>query len=283
MLDLLERSLKVYSQIRDSFYRTIESCRSTDEQYASYAYAQMSFYSSRCISLNILLQEGMLWDCEIIMRSALECATKFLYVSAVSGPEREARIIECVISLNEIEDISRSDKASTAANNSVEDNSGMLLRGAILPKEREEKLREKWPKNKRHALKQKWSFTELVRELKQVHEETLDLRGYDSLLHSYGLSSHLIHADQTALNLDLDRKTRPAPERMLLERAHFARLSVEQTTLLFLCCRAMEHSLGVLHIPRETVQELLELQAASSSIHREFAESQSSFYEELGI
>lgn len=283
MIDLLSDSLRVYSQIRDSFSRTIESCRSIDKRYADYAYAQMSFYSSRCTSMNVLLQEWMLWDCDIIMRSALECATKFLYVSSVSGPERNARLVECTISLNEVEDILRSDKARKAADNSLNDHDEMLLRGAVLPNGREDELRLKWPKAKRHALKQKWSFSELVRELKKVDEETLNLTGYESFLHGYGLSSHLIHADQTAINLHFDRLGRDESERHLLECAHFARLAVEQTSLFFLCCRAMEHSLGVLHITRDVVMRLLDLHEASKIYHVKFADSQRSFYQNLGI
>lgn len=278
MLHLLSESIRIYSQIRDSFFNTIDFCQSVDKRYADYAYTQMSFYSTRCTSMNVLLQEWMLWDCDIIMRSALECATKFLYVSSATGAERDARLIECTISLNEIEDIMRSDKASKAADNSAKDHDSMLLRGAVLPEKRDKELREKWSKAKRQALKQKWSFSELVRELMKVNEKTLNLTGFDSFLHSYGLSSHLIHADQTAVNLHFDRLGRDDSDRELLECAHFARLAVEQTSLFFLCCRAMEHSLGVLHIPMKVVSDLLELQAASDIYHREFASSQEGLY-----
>lgn len=252
---------------------------SADPTYARFARTQMSYYSARCQSVNLLLQEWKLWDCDILMRSALECATKYLFVSIAKNPERTQRITECTIYLNEIENIQRSEKARTAANNSTDDYGTMLLGGAVLTPEKEHELRSRWPKSTRQALKQKWSFSEMARALARFNEPSLNLSSYCSLLHSYGISSHLIHADQTAMDLMYDRAIRAPQERQLLENAHFARLAVEQTSLFFVCWRAMAYALESAEVNIDLTKAMLALCDESNVFHDEFAESQRSFYE----
>lgn len=278
MLHLVHSSVAVYSTIRDRFVESIERCRHTDPAYAQFAGAQMHYYSSRRQSVNLLLQEDKLWDCDIVMRSALECATRFLFVSIADTLERSLRIQEYTTSLNEIEDLLRSEKAKTAASNASSE-SAMLFGGAVLCPEREAELRAKWPRPKRKALKQKWSFSEMARVLEGFKEPSFDMTKYGSFLHSYGISSHLIHADQTAMNLMTDRAARDPNERGLMERAHFARLAVQQTSLFFICWRAMERALGSAKQHRSLVEALLELHEEANKYHHAFACSQMHMYE----
>lgn len=279
MQHLLRDSISVYSKIREVFAHSIENCREIDAEYARFTGAQMHYYASRCQSVNILLQQNKLWDSDIVMRSALECATRFLFVSIASQPERGERIIECTVFLKEIEDIQRADKARTAGRNSINADSAMLFNGAALDADREAELRSRWPKTKRQILNQKWSFSQMVRVLEKVKEPTLDLTSYDSLLHSYGISSHLIHADQTAMDFMYDRVTREPEERCLMERAHFARLAVQQTTLLFLCWRALEHATGGRKVERALADDLFSLYDKHDKYQHEFALSQKHRYE----
>ena len=175
--------------------------------------------------MNILLQNWMLWDSDILFRSALECATRLVFVSVAPPHERSVRIAEYTHLLMEVENIERSDKLRTAARNSADPATAMLLGGAALDPETEAELRARWPGSKRRVLKQQWSFSEIVRALEKVDDVKLNLTAYGSLLHSYSLSSHLIHADQTAITLMFDRETREPEERILQENAHFARLA----------------------------------------------------------
>jgi hypothetical protein len=275
---LLSDSLNVFSRIRDQFKASIRTCESIDREYAQFSRGQMHYYAERCQSLNILLQEWKLWDCDILMRSALECATRFLFVSVADQPERLSRIDEYSRQLNEIEDIQRSEKARTAARNAVDDEDRMLLGGAALDPTDERDLRLRWPKSKRQALKHKWAFSEIVRVLVATNVPNLDLRQYGSLLHSYGLSSHLIHADKTAMNLVADRFSREPDVRKLQEQAHFARLAVEQTSLFFVCWRALERITGTTGVARAIGEDLMTLYQNSNGYHHEFAESQRHLY-----
>ena len=274
MQHLIYASLDVYSQLRDELKQIIKKSREIDPKYSSHAGIVLHYYSERCQSINLLLQEWKLWDCDIIMRAALECATRFLFVSIAPLEERGSRIDEYSVLLNEIEDLQRSERAKPFATESNNQDTQMLIGGVILVPDQEAELREKWPKSKRNALKQKWSFTEMARVLCEFHDDGLDLRGYKSFLHGYGISSHFIHADQTAMDLIWDRATREPQERALLERAHFARLATEPVSILFLCWRAMIYATGVESLRKDIVQNISALNEQADIYHREFAESQ---------
>ncbi|SCZ09790.1 MULTISPECIES: DUF5677 domain-containing protein [unclassified Pseudomonas] len=274
MQHLIYSSLDVYSQLRDELQRVIEKTREIDPKYSSHAGMVLHYYSERCQSINLLLQEWKLWDCDIIMRSALECATRFLFVSIAPPDERGLRIDEYSVFLNQIEDLQRSERAKPFATESNNQDTQMLIGGVILSPDQEAELRAKWPKSKRNALKQKWSFTEMARVLCEFHDDGLDLRGYKSFLHGYGISSHFIHADQTAMDLIWDRATREPQERALLENAHFAGLATEPVSILFLCWRAMVYATGIDSSRKDIVQNVLALNGQADIYHREFAESQ---------
>lgn len=276
---LLNASLIVYSQLRDELRRIIDNTATVDGKYARYAGSQLYFFSERCQSLNILLQEWKLWDCDIIMRAALECATRFLFVSIAPEEERVRRIDEYTISLNEIEDLQRSERAKPAVDAAIDDDDRMLFGGVVLNSEQEAELRAKWPKTARNILRQKWSFSEIARVLSSFQDRELDLRKYKAFLHGYGISSHLIHADRTAIDVVGDRMGRDPEERRLMERAHFARLATEPTLLLFLCWRAMVYATGIDSKNNDIARSMIELNAAADRHHEEFARSQDHRYE----
>jgi len=278
MLELLRESLVVYSQIRNEIKLLFDEAKKRDRSYANFAIGQLHFFSERCQSVNLLLQEGKLWDCDILMRSALECATRFLFVSVAEGDERVRRIEEYTYLLNEIEDLQRSEKTRTAAAQAADPDSAMILGGAVLSPERLAELRQKWPKSKRAALQQKWSFSEMTRTLSNFHRNEIDLRAFGSFLHTYAVSSHLIHADQTAMNLIWERRERPAQERDALVVSHKARLIVEPVSILFICWRALAFAVGVPAYNENAVRALLNLQKRSDVYHKAFADSQRAYY-----
>jgi hypothetical protein len=278
---LLASSVEVQDLITEAFSETINACRTIDAYYAQYAGEQMHYYASRCRAMNALLQNWMLWDSDIIFRSALECATRYLFVSISEESQRSERIFEYTELLGEIEGIHRTGKVQIAAKNCDDALQAMLLSGAALAPDREEQLRLKWPRAKRAALKQRWSFSEIVRVLQRYNKPTLNLTPYGSLLHSYSISSHLIHADQTAIVLMRDRATRDDDERELQEQAHFCRLATDQTSLLFMCWRAMEHALGRTIERPDITKALFDLYQASSPYHDDFGRSQEHLYTHL--
>lgn len=277
---LLRESIVVYSMIRDEIKSVLDHSGAYDEDYRNFALAQFHYYSERCQSLNMLLQEWKLWDSDIVMRAALECATRFIFVSSARKNERSELIYEYSVALNEIADIQRSEKAKKFVDANEDADFVTLVGGVVLSKEREEELRSRWPKSKRNSIKQKWSFTEMVRRLTEFNEQGLDLRGYKSLLHSYGLSSHLIHADQTAIELVWDRANREPAVRIAQERAHYARLATTQTAILFLCWRALVYATGIDSKNQDVVEALVQVEKKAGVFHDEFARTQDAFYDE---
>jgi hypothetical protein len=280
MQHLVHESIIVYSQIRDELQRVIGMTRKLDKKYASFSTNLLHYYAERTQSQTILLQEWKLWDSDIIMRSMLECATRFLFVSIAAPEERAQRISEYTVLLSEIENLQRSEKAKDFVAATTNEDTKMLIGGVVLGTEHETGLRAKWPKAKRNALKQKWSFTEISRVLSTFHNERLDLRKYNSFLHGYGISSHLIHADQISMDLVRDRAAREPQEKSLMERAHFARLATEPVSILFLCWRAMAYASGVDSHNNDLVKSVMALNEEADVYHREFAESQRACYDE---
>ena len=85
---------------------------------------------------------------------------KLLFITSVSGEEREQRIEEYWESLREINEL----KLSNQAKKNLEHfGDSEIHRVAYLPlildDNIERELREKWPKPKRQKLEQKWSFS----------------------------------------------------------------------------------------------------------------------------
>jgi hypothetical protein len=275
---LLRESLAVFSQLRDEIQMAISHSKITEARYSRFASGQMHYYSERCQSLNLLLQDLKLWDSDILMRSATECATRFIFVSISEPSERANRIEEYEVSLSEIDDLQRSEKAKSAVAGSVNSDTAMLLGGVVLQSDFEAELRARWPKAKRAQLKQKWSFSEMVRYISEFHNERIDLRHYKSLLHGYGLSSHLIHADQAAINMFWDREERKPHIRKMQEQAHFARLATTQVSILFLCWRAIAFATGFDSKNPEPIRCLRILNENADVFHRAFAASQVHLY-----
>lgn len=72
-------------------------------------------------------------------------------------------------------------------------------------------------RSERKRLEESWSFSRLVEKLSDGNEFSKPLVGVKSLLHMYGMSSHLIHADHIAIELLIDRNNRSTTELSLLQ------------------------------------------------------------------
>jgi hypothetical protein len=278
IIPLLRQALGVFSNLRDEIVSVIDQAQATDPIYSNFAKSQLFYYGERCQSINVLLQEGKLWDCEILNRSAVECATRFLFVSVADPSERSRRLEEYWNDLHEIEALQQSGKSKPAVDAARGSPHGMLLSGATLSLEKENELRQKWPKAKRAALQQKWSFSEMVRELVTINVQGLDLRLYGSFLHGYALSSHLIHADNTAVGLVWDRNTRETEIRDAMVAAHAAGMITDQVSLLFICWRGLAYATKIESRRGDIVEAIEALSDAGEPYHEAFARTQEHLY-----
>lgn len=173
--------------------------------------------------VNLTIQEE-LWDAEIILRSGLETFVKLLFIVYASPKERKNRIREFWIDLDEINQIKQSLQAKRNLKhlNKTEIHK-LSFSPIILSKEKEKKLRQKWPKKKRKQLEQKWSFTEMINSLgNSIFNEGANF--FEVLLHSYRISSHISHGDETGILIIKERLERNAKDQEVVTAAHYIRL-----------------------------------------------------------
>lgn len=187
-------------------------------------YPLIEFVISRLEAVTKLVVDDRLWDAEIIMRSALETFIKYMFVMTASKDQQKQLIDEYWNSLAEINHLKLSEQAKK--NLSYFDNSE-IHRLAYLPlvlsEEYENELRKKWPKTERKRIEQKWSFTEMIFSISKAYEGK-PLEVIVTLTHSYRMSSHVMHGDETGINIIKERENRSKEEYEKAHAGHYLRL-----------------------------------------------------------
>lgn len=184
----------------------------------------IEFVLTRLETVITLVIDDRIWDAEIILRSALETFVKYIFITTATKEEQSKRIDEYWNSLAEINSLKLSEQGKK---NLVHFGNSELHRVAylplILPEELENKLREKWPKAERQKMEQKWSFTEMVNSIsKAYHGKPLEM--IVTLTHSYRMSSHVMHGDETGLQIIKERENRSPEEYQKAHIGHYLRL-----------------------------------------------------------
>ena len=171
----------------------------------------------------ILIQNGALWEAEMLGRSVFEGSCKFAYLCAGTSSERVAKANEYLYVVPELATMRRHRRIETllALQEPDADESRLRpLRDLLIPDDEWALLRAKYSKADRQRIEQRWGLERLVRELAGG-----EVRGYEKLpmmLHGYGLSSHHIHQDGDATLLRWDRERRGTRRKEALEHAHAA-------------------------------------------------------------
>lgn len=184
----------------------------------------IKFIISRLETVSMLTTSDRLWDAEIILRSALETLLKFMYISTSKGDERVKRIDEYFNLLSEISSIKQSTQAKTNLEFFGDSEIHRLAYSPqILDDQVEKELRNNWPKSDRQRLEQSWSFSEIVRSISRVNKDK-PLEMLITLTHSYRMSSHLMHGDETGVLIIEERESRTNEEKDKANRGHYLRL-----------------------------------------------------------
>lgn len=198
----------------------------------------ITFILERIDTVIELAERYKIWDAEIVLRSAIETFTKFMYIATASKEEKEQRIDEFWNSLAEINSIKMSEQAKKnlkiLGNSEIHRIAYLPL---ILPDEIEAELREKWPRKKRQEVEKRWSFTEIINEIALKNQGT-PLENITALSHGYRMSSHVTHGDETGIQIINERDSRPEEDRNKAYRGHFLRL--------FSDCFAFTIQIGIL-------------------------------------
>lgn len=238
-----------FSNLRDVLADYVDSALPEHQDYIYAVRPLLKFIGARNAAITTLIQSGFLWDAEILMRPVIEAGLKVMFMSYTTPSERAVRIQEYWVELPEITDLKQSERARIAIERAEKQATKDLLGQVLLSHEEEASIRLRWPRTLRKSLEQKWSFSEIVRDVERYMESELDVAKARSLAHSYGISSHLIHADQTGVMLPGDRDSRPPLERDNMIKAHTARLLSDQLSYIALVALAVAFSTNQSRLP----------------------------------
>ncbi|WP_440121796.1 hypothetical protein [Tenacibaculum sp. Ill] len=184
----------------------------------------IEFVISRLESVTTLSIDNRIWDAEIILRSALETFTKFLFITTADREEQTIRINEYWNSLAEINSIKQSAQAKRnlehLGNSEIH---RLAYLPMILPADKEAELREKWTKSERQKVEQKWSFTEMIFSISKSYRGK-PFEMIVALTHSYRMSSHVMHGDETGISIIKERESRSKEDYEIAMNGHFLRL-----------------------------------------------------------
>lgn len=164
--------------------------------------------NSTSLSAFVLIGQFQLWDAEILLRSVIEGTIKYVFLCFGKSQELEEKADEFLDTLPEIDELTQHKRveAFLAGVNNPNGHEWDILKESILEQSRVDYLKAKYPRKVSQQLKQKWSFNEMAKELSNSHINTPEFEALRRLLaYSYGISSHLIHQDGTALKLIWDQ------------------------------------------------------------------------------
>jgi len=238
------------------------------------------YKSERSQAVSLLLSHGYSWDAEIVLRSIYETTAKIVFICSAEETEQEILIAEFWQGLGAINDQKRARKAELTEKLFKNHDPFSAAVFSLLQNKKLFSLDRSTNRMQRKVLERKWSFSEILETLSNRHLGEWSLKEIKSLLHMYGTASHLIHANQGALNLMIDRVLRDPAERQLLENAHACRIMYDQVSMSFFCAEALRVNLKTAFRQRDGIVSALgRLSALTSPFQKVFAESQTEFYE----
>jgi hypothetical protein len=272
----VHESVRHFSALRDLLVDLTRPSTEKDEPYLQSIRPLISYVCDRNCALVVLIQNGYLWDAEMLIRPVFEATLKILFISYADPIERTRRIQEYWDSLPEINRLKQSERARIALERVFEGTSAdNIFRVLILDVEEEARLRSEWPRQQRRTLEQKWSFNEMIRDVEAFMGKIGGASVARALTHSYGISSHLIHADQTGVSLPFDRESRNTVEREKLTRAHAARLVSDRLSLVAAV------ALAIAFATRQDRAPILKALDSAESFWAELEKHLNDFYNEI--
>lgn len=186
-----------------------------------------TFIHERTQTLFLLVQNDCLWDADIILRPIAECTVKFAFVSSFDNSARNEKVKEFWEDLAEINRLKQSKQAKQIIE--LTDIDSKFLSDIVLDDNEFQLLAEKWTKSIRQRTEQPWSYNEMIKTISKNY----DFKEILGLARNFTQSSHLIHADETALGVIKDRKNRTEEQREALMNLHEVRLLSDCVALYF--------------------------------------------------
>ncbi|MBQ7912491.1 MAG: hypothetical protein IJ308_01955 [Clostridia bacterium] len=150
-------------------------------------------------SILILLQNGAVFEADILLRCTMEGTVRYCYLMIGDEKEREVKYNEYKIIMPEIDRLNDHKKAKDAVGiiKKYSNNNTKPFETMILSDEEVDNIKNKYTRNIKNELKKKWSYQSLLKTLASTHKE------YEAQLGSlstYALTSHYCHLDFVGLN-----------------------------------------------------------------------------------
>lgn len=225
-------------------------------------------------SATLLCAYGQLWDAELPTRSTFEATLKFCYLLQAQDTFKE-RHREYAYDLRLIALMKDHQKACEllAALPDPEAKEWKPIRDMIIPDEQLVELREKYPKQGRNALEQKWGFTGLIQSLSASGDPAF--AGFRGLAHGYSISSHIAHADYIGTSIPMERDLRSTERKKGAHLTHLTRLLSDSCTCLFIRLLIGYRFVGADSQPiSKARQRMDELRASFGPIYQEWLNSE---------
>lgn len=279
---LQEETLSVLTLIRDEIEGLFDRRANTPSEADSTLRNLFFYMGERGQSVNFLLSWGYSWDAEIILRSYYEVSVRIALLCFSDEIERKELLQEFWTDLGAIGDRRRAIKAGLAGKVMKLKNGNDDPIFSALEDPRIFRTLPKGNKAERKRLEQKWSFTQIIDTLSKKRISGKNLELISGLLHYYGMASHLLHADQMALDLMYDRATRDPSEALILARAHAARIMNDLASLSLFCADALR-IMFELEFENEALLYATfdKMSTISGEILTEFRHSQEQFYADI--
>lgn len=184
----------------------------------------IEYVLERMNAVTVLVQQDLLWDADIVVRSALETLVKFAFIAEEEEAGRPQLLQEFWYDLSEIYTVKLSEQAKKNLSHTADDEIQRLSHTPqVLSAEEENRLRAKWSKADRTRLEQKWSFTGIVNALSKKAAGT-PAEAIVLATHAYRMSSHIAHGDEMGINMIRERKSRSPQEQADITISHYLRL-----------------------------------------------------------
>jgi len=228
---LLQGYLQQVGVVNDFGYDLFRAVESHNSLFSETLRIISQYQSDRCRGAYCLLVNGLAWDAEIIIRTFYEAVAKNLFLSSALPEIQENLLKEYWEILPAIYDIKGADRADVAERlarrQGHEDNARVF---AYLQNPDVFTLERIGNRQFRKEIEQRWSFSGIVSALNKNTSGHVRIASIDTLLHGYGMASHLAHASPKAMELMEDRATR-GDDLKILEIAHVGRMLSDMISL----------------------------------------------------
>lgn len=227
-----------------------------------------------------LLQEGMVWDAEIIIRVIYETSAKIMLFGSHYPDFRSELLEEYWNVLPLIYNRKGAQKAEDAeklrSRFNLQPDESRIFR--LLQNDRVFPNAPLNNKRYRNEVEGRWSFSGIIKELTKTSDRHIRIPNLEALGHNYGIASHLSHASAKALDLMDDRSLRGA-DLVPLEAAHICRMLSDVILLFAFSLRFGQIAVDSTQSAAEDLMAIVtRMNQATADIHGEFSRSQDSFY-----